>query len=743
MKKLSLSTLLLLMSLSLLPNSSAQDISDYIPLYDVFEVSFQLSGDFENPYDPEQISVTATFAAPDGTSVEVPGFYMQPYQDICESNCLTEQLEPVGNAEWRVRFTPTQTGIWRYAINAVVGSEPTTLTTGQFEVYDNNQSPGFIRVANNNRYFVFDDNTPYFPIGQNLGWSWEAGGGLYTYLEWLEHLRVAGANYARIYLDVPWFIGLEWTPPPGQYSGPGQAAAWRFDTILQAAAARGIYLQVVLIWNQAFREYTGVPVTVPQTPPRPNTTQDFDNHPYNIRQGGDLPGPGDILFNSTAHEWLQRRLRYIAARWGYSPHIFAWEIVDEFDRIAAFSAERDTAWLSSLIQTMGEHDPNAHLITVGTRTFQPIIQQSNALDFSQVTLYQTRPIEQATDQVKNTINTLSTILSLVPRPVLLTEFSLNPWFEPTLDDPEGIHIRNTIWATTLSGAAGSAMPWWWDTYIAPQDLYHIYTPLALFSEGIDWHTLTLETVIPRLITTNDANYTPLRIEDFNRQFRTPALPESTTFQITADGAFPPTSQMPSYLYGQQYNVESRQPQRLRISPPVNTLLTIGIRNVSTAADAQLVVKVDDDDAARLDLSAGTEETTISIPLTAGSHIVEMDNLGDDWLQLEYLEIAEYRAPLRALALADVEEGVALIWVHHRDYTWDTVRTGMPRSPLEFQIELPNMPTGIYRVEYWDTFSGNVLGEERLTLASEGLLNIPLLPITDQLALRLFRIAGPE
>ncbi len=725
----------------ILPTAQAQQAPQRLPLFGTFETSFAVPGDYTNPYDPQQVEVTATFTDPGGLSTEVPGFYIQPYQDSCNGDCSAEQLEPSGDGEWRVRFTPTIPGTWRYTISAFVASEPVPISNGRFEVEDN-QSRGFVRVAANNQYFVFDDNTPYFPIGQNLGWSWENGGGIYTYLDWLDHLHTAHANYARIYIDVPWFIGLEWASPPGQYDGAGQEAAWRFDTILQAAAERNIYLQVVLIWNQAFREYTGVPVTIPQTPPRPNTSQDFDNHPYNVRQGGNLPGPGDILMNSIAQGWLRQRLRYIAARWGYSTHIFAWEIVDEIDRIAAFNAERDTAWLSTMINTLHEHDPNRHLVTVGTRSFQSVIQQNELLDFSQVELYQTRPIEQANDQVQVTLNTLSETRSQVSRPVLINEFSLNPWFEPTLDDPNGIHIHNTIWATALSGAAGSAMPWWWDTYIDQQDLYGLYTPLALFTQDIAWNELAMEPVNPRLVSNNTVDYAPLRIDDFNRQFRSPTLPEDTVFQITADGAIPPTSQMPSYLYGQRYSVANRQPQTLRVSPPIDTLLTIGIRNVSTAADAQLVVRVDGVDAARLDLSAGTDTTSISIPIMAGIHTIVLDNLGDDWLQLEYLELDDYRAPLRTVALADIEQGVAVIWIHHRDYTWEAVQTDTPLTAMNFRLELPGMPAGIYRVEYWNTFNGSVIGEERVILDTEGTLAVRLLPIKDQLALRLFRIAGP-
>ncbi len=716
---------------------------DTLTRYERFETSFTVPGDYSNPYDAAQVDVSATFTAPSGRTVQVPAFYMQPYADVCENDCLAEVLEPQGEGEWHVRFAPDEVGAWRYTVNATIADESAVVDNGRFDV-TTGTNPGYVRIADNGRYFDFDDGASYFPIGQNLGWSWEDGGGIYTYLRWLDQLETAGANYARIYIDVPWFIGLEWTPPLGQYGEAGQQAAWRFDQIVEAAESHGIYLQVVLIWNQAFREYAGVPVNVPTSPPRPNISSDFDNHPYNVRQGGGLQGPGEIFFSSTAQDWLKQRLRYVAARWGYSTHIFAWEMVDALDRMAAFSAERDTEWLSGMIETLQEYDVNNHLITVGTLNFQETVQQNPLLDFSQTRVYQARPIEPTSDQVTLTLATLSETLSLVPRPVLLTEFSINPWFEPTDDDPTGVHIQNTMWATVLSGAAGGAMPWWWDTYIDPQDLYHFYTPLRFFTEGVPWNALNLHSIEPGLVAATPIRYEPLRLDDFNRQFRS-ASPPDVIYRITADGATPPITRMSSYLYGRRFNAANSRPQTFIITPPVDTTLTIAIRNTSTEADAQLVVTIDGITAALLDLSANTDATNFQIPLTAGQHTVVLDNLGDDWLQLEYLEIADYRAPLRTLALADESAGVALVWIHHRDYTWDQVRSEATIIPLDFRLDVSDMPIGDYRVEFWDTHTGNIIGEERMRLVddSDHTLRIQLLPIDSQLALRIFRIAAPE
>ena len=62
----------------------------------------------------------------------------------------------------------------------------------------------------------------------------------------------------------------------------------------------------------------------------------------------------------------------------------------------------------------------------------------------------------------------------------------------------------------------------------------------------------------------------------------------------------------------------------------------------------------------------------------------------------------------------------------------------------FGMALPEVPPGVYRVAFWNTATGNVIGVETVTLTDEshGLLRVNLLPITSQLAVRALRVAGP-
>ena len=720
------------------PSPAAED--DAIEQYSLYETSFRAAGDYTNPYDPNQIDVMATFTGPRGATYEVPAFFMRPFQQVCTEDCEVEELEMAGPSEWRVRFSPPAPGEWQVTVSARDRTGfASTVYEDTFRV-TSSDNPGFVRRGENPRYFAFDNGEPFFPIGENLQWSWEGAGGIFAYERWLDELSAAGANYGRINIDVPWFIGLDWPGPAGDYS-EAQAAAWRMDTILEMAAERGIYLQVIMLWHQGYTEYVAPPVSPPDGAPRLNTSADWNRNPYNISLGGPLSGPSALFFD-TARDLLNQRMRYIVARWGYSPHVFAWELVDEVDSLAGYTPLRARGWLQDSLVYLDGIDPVDHLVTVGMRQPEPTLWALDNIDFAQVSFYQRRPLEPAQDQVAGTVAALSGVFSQTGKPVLLSEFSLNPWYEPVDDDPQGVHLRNTLWTAALSGSAGGAMSWWWDTYIDHQDFYDIFTPLVNFSEQVTWESPDLQPVTVGLVAETPFNYAPLRLDAFQRDFGSES-PFDTIYRVLQDGTIPPISQASAYLYG-EFNPERSRPQTFVVSPPIDTELQIGIREVSAAAPAILVINIDGVEVARIDFSPGSREILVTVPLSAGEHTVVLDNLGQDWIHLDYLEIAAYRTPIRAIGLADRERGEAAVWVHHRDYVHEVITAGAEPEPLNFSLRLPEMPSGRYRVTIWDAITGNVIGEETVTLAEDGddTLRIRLLPLTAQLAVHAQRVAGP-
>lgn len=691
---------------------------------------------YTNPFDIEDIEVLGIFQSPSGRQLVIPGFWMQSYTDACDAPCEAEDLQRAGDPTWQVRFTPQEAGDWTYTLQVRDGINVLPLQEGQFEVAPSDER-GFVRVGANRRYFQFESGESYFPIGHNLQWSFDEIGGLAAYRDWLKQLHDAGGNYARLYIDVPWFIGLEWTTPVGDYR-TAQIQAARLDAILEAAAEYDIYLQVVLLWHQALAIYTSAPVNIPEAFPRPDMSADWDNNPYNILYGGPIGGPSVFFYNENARRLFEQRLRYIVARWGYSPNIFAWEIVDEIDRTANYDPAVSADWLGDIASYLKQIDQQRHLITAGSADFQPTVAGNPLLDFTTGQFYQRLPIEVVGDQTTLTVDVVRRNLEANPIPTLLTAYSLNPWYEPTSNDPQGVHVQNTLWASVMAGASGGAASDWPDTYIIPQGLQQYYLPLAAFAAGVDWPNLNLQPAEAGLVTDDLAAYQPVRIGNFNRQLGAPAQ-DVVPRTITPDGVFPDMSSQPAYLYGQIYNNHLSQAQIYNVTTPINSYLEIGVRRVSPQASARLNVTVDGQPGLDLSLSADSRNLAIRIPLAAGSHEIVLDNLGEDWMELEYLEIGGLLAPARVLSLRDREAGVALAWLQHRDYTWEAVAAGVERQAVLFRYQIDRMPAGRYQVEIWNPLTGLVIGEDIARVGDNGILNVELVPMDSQLALRIFRL----
>jgi hypothetical protein len=89
--------------------------------YERIELTVELTATFDQPYDSQQIALSASMEAPSGAVWEIPGFWD-------------------GRDSWRVRFTPSETGAWRYTVR----------------VRDPKLSP---------RYLVYHDGTPFYGVG--------------------------------------------------------------------------------------------------------------------------------------------------------------------------------------------------------------------------------------------------------------------------------------------------------------------------------------------------------------------------------------------------------------------------------------------------------------------------------------------------------------------------------------------------------------------------------------------------
>ncbi len=423
-----------------------QELPLSIPRYETLEFTLSTFAPAD-PYDPATTPIVR-FTSPNGETLSVPAFW---YQDF------NADLEPEGDPHWRVRFTPTEEGKW------TVSSDD---ETHSFNVTPS-ESHGFLRVdARNPRYLAYDDGTPFFAIGLNMGWAGENV--LADYERWLDALAGQGANTIRVWM-ASWSFGLEWDDTGlGNYTGRLDRA-WLLDEIFRMAEERGIKIILVLINHGAFSK---------------TTNPEWDRNPYNTALGGPCAEPQCFVTSEEAKDLFKRRLHYIAARWSYSPALLAWEWWNEVNW-TPISSERLRPWLEEMTAYLRRFDPYTHLTThsYGSGASGGSIWIMPELDLMQQHTYTTQNPALVIPRG------YETLAELAEKPILYGEFGYSGSEDATSLDKEGVHLHNSLWAAALSGYASTGMYWWWDTYVEPLDLWRHFGGIARFLEGEDLATL--------------------------------------------------------------------------------------------------------------------------------------------------------------------------------------------------------------------------------------------------------------
>jgi hypothetical protein len=58
-----------------------------------------------------------------------------------------------------------------------------------------------------------------------------------------------------------------------------------------------------------------------------------------------------------ARAFVRKRLRYNVARWGWAPHLAAWELWNEVDNLDGFDPAANAAWHREMARYLREIDP--------------------------------------------------------------------------------------------------------------------------------------------------------------------------------------------------------------------------------------------------------------------------------------------------------------------------------------------------------------------------------------------------
>ncbi|MBE3577552.1 MAG: DUF5060 domain-containing protein, partial [Limnochordales bacterium] len=185
--------------------------SSTLPLYSLLQLKVDLEAEYDNPFDPDQIDLQAQFTSPTGRVLRVPGFFMLPYTRQSAPGEI-EWLSYPGPGQWQIRFTPDEVGEWTYVVSLKTPSGEAHKSGGRFVVTPSDD-PGFIRVSKENpRGFAYDNDLPFWGIGENMGWYGSRKSGDYDI--WLKRLADNGGNLIRVWM-ASWSFGIEWDGPEG------------------------------------------------------------------------------------------------------------------------------------------------------------------------------------------------------------------------------------------------------------------------------------------------------------------------------------------------------------------------------------------------------------------------------------------------------------------------------------------------------------------------------------------------
>jgi hypothetical protein len=424
-----------------------------------------------NPFDPDEIEIDAEFFSPTGRRLRVPAFVTQDYERQLVDG--REELLPLGDLVWKVRFTPDEEGDWTWSWVARMPDDEEAGGEGRFTVAAAEiGSRGFVRVAEDGRSLRFDDGTPWLGVGENL--SWYDGRGTYAYDTWMARIAAEGGNYIRVWMP-SWAFSLETTL--GDYRDRLDRA-WQLDHVFELARLHGI--QVML----SIQNHGPFSLTF---------NSEWEGNPYNATNGGPLVLPEAFFTDDTARELFRRRLRYIVGRWAHSPELFALELWNEVDLAEKPPIDDVLSWHREMGGELARLDPWNHLVTTSTGlTLYGLNAAYTSLwELDEIDLVQGHRYGFGLDAPIDFVDELPAAAKLLEgygKPFLFAEVGVDSRGGPEtlLADPAGEGFHDLLWAGIFSGAVGTGMAWWWDSVRDPEDQYFHFGPISQLLRPVDF-----------------------------------------------------------------------------------------------------------------------------------------------------------------------------------------------------------------------------------------------------------------
>ena len=639
------------------------------------EISFELPDVVSDPFDYTATDVQVQVLA-GGQSYKIPAFFD-------------------GGTQWRARFTPLSP-FMRWGEIMLNGEKIKTARTvsGVGLILPATQKAafgkGFVRLdLNAPKRFVYDNGARYFPLGHNVAWTSKEVPDIPNILS---KMSAHGENWARVWMNHWDGKNLDW-PRAGNLGDLNLEVAKKWDAIVQRAERNDIAIQMVF---QHHGQYS--------TTTNPN----WDDNPYNVKNGGFLEKPEEFFTDEQAKNLTKRKLRYAVARWGYSPSILAWELFNEVQFTDAAKAKmwpEIAAWHDEMAGFLRAQDPFHHLITTSSSgELTPEVWAK--MDYVQEHSY---PADLVVALGKPEGNDWA-------KPFFVGEFG-----PADLKDSTGKYLHEGLWASLMSGNSGAAQYWDWEA-IEKHDLYQNFAGASQFLRASKLGEHNDLQPLQSVITTEargELSFGPGGGWGEIKQF---------DYAIETGGAPAGIETLPKYLQGDAHRNFNPHPLSFKVNFAQPGTFVVQLSQVAKAG-AHLKLSVGDQVVER-DFAATENDTDltgddalISIAIPAGSQVVTLENSGADWVVVERFRLTDYAPALAARAVGNANFWAA--WIY-RNGNGDEAVTG--------KIVVTGLKPGNYRATWMNTLNGQILHSAPLQITAQTTAQLSTSPIEKDAAI---------
>lgn len=638
--------------------------SDTIAKFTRLELSVTLSATFNNPYDYNQVRLKGYFTSPSGQLIVRDGFYMQDYLLLQSGILITS-----GPPGWRIRFSPDEAGTWTFHVRIWDATGLQNSSDMQFFCTPSERK-GFV-TRNGNR-LVFSNGETFHGLGTNLAFQTWANG-FTAYEGWIDALAENGGDFTKLTI-APWIFDFEWKQTGvGQYT-ERQTRAWALDWVMDMLMDKGIYCQLNTMIHDVLRP----------------GASDWGDNPYNLDNGGPCHEPQNFFVNVKAMELYKRKLRYINARWGFSPQIVAWEVLSEADNTGLYDDfySQTLSWSNIMTEYINDIDIYNRPVSNGYAIPQhdPGYWDNAETGFTQQHIYDFIP-----DLEMKIYNFSRNYMDRWNKPYVTGEFALgHDPAEINALDPQGIAFHNVVWASMFSGSFGSAMSWWWDNYLYPNGLFDHLKAVSDFYNEMDEDISELSPTV--LFCTSD-DFDMIQVDpDFTNDNE--KAPENY-FTFDPSGLLLPTElYLGEYLYGSFYN-SRRNPPTFKVNYPEDGHFKVKVGDL--AVFAKLRIRLDGNTVFNQNVSPNSLH---SFFIPAGEHEIKVDNSSTGIMKINEYEFHEYAPTLRTFAWEN--ETYAAGWMQNRRYNWDYInQNGTPDPVSNGKIYLDFENNGTYEIRWYN------------------------------------------